>query len=92
VVPKVEKLVKLKSFFSNRILFDVDLQALSILLKVREPSLAHQPVGDNPSRDAGFNLVCRQLFGCRGCVLRRQLCGRGRPAEFVWIRGVPRLH
>src|SRR5207302_9357131 len=84
VIAEVEQLVKLESFFANRILLHVNLEPLSLLLQMRESRFAHQANGHNPASDAhsysgifqllrGFLRILGQDLrdGMRGFVFRR---------------------
>src|SRR5215472_15423921 len=63
----VERLEKFEIALRNGIFLDVDLQALTVLLHVREAGLAHEPLGHHAPRDADARLRA-QLFRRLGAM------------------------
>src|SRR5215831_8896614 len=63
----IERLEKFEIALRNCVFFDVDLQALTVLLQVRKASLAHEPFGHYAPRDADTRFRA-QLFRRLGTI------------------------
>src|SRR5258708_5405705 len=79
-----------EALLPNHILSDINLYALSIVLKVRETRLPHQPVGnDSPGHPDSYFL--RFQIRRRGrTVLFHKVCSSRRPAKFMRVGVQPR--
>ena len=79
VIAEVEQFVKVESFFTDRVFFHVDLEALALLLDVRESGLAHEADGHDASGDASVDAIGFELLGSLLAVvgenLRDGVCG-----------------
>ena len=70
VVAEVEQLIEFKSLFADRVFLHINLEPLAVLLQMREPRLAHEANGHDPSsyadvRSRGFELFAGlvRIFG-----------------------------
>ena len=88
MVTEIEQLVKLKSHIADSILLHVNLQALPVLLEVRESGLTHQANSHDATGHAYGHARVLHLLGRLVGVLRQNLWDR--VGEFVLgrIRGL----
>src|SRR4029077_9223321 len=56
---------------------------------MRESRFTHQPIGEDPSGNAHFALVCFQFRPARFAIFANQLPWRVRPAKLAWVGLVP---
>src|SRR5882762_6543670 len=89
VVAQVEQLVDFEAFLPDRVLLDVSLEALSVLLQLSKPGLAHQPNRQNPPGDADVDARGFQFFGGLGGIFRENLRDRTREVVTPGIRLLP---
>jgi hypothetical protein len=73
VVADVEEFVELPEFVPDGILFDVDLEFLASLLKMREARFAHQADGDEASGNGYGGALGLKVFARAGGELGENL-------------------
>ena len=78
VVAEVEELVEVEEVFADVVFADVDLEALAVLLELREAGFALDADGHDAAGDGGFDVHALELFG--GEVLAEWRGARGRSA------------
>src|SRR4051794_12917129 len=64
-VSKIEQLIELKTFFSDKVELHVNLQPPSRLLKMSKTGFPLSAYRHQPSRDAHINAIAVQLLGSR---------------------------
>ena len=88
-VADIQHLEELEIALAHGVFLDVDLQALAVLLQVREAGLAHVADGHDAAGDAHAHLR-RQFFGGLGAILRQDLGnGVGELEPAAVGRGIP---
>src|SRR5579859_697880 len=85
-IPKVQQLKKLEPAFTYHVLFNVNLEALSGPLQVREPSLTHQSQGNDAPGNPNLPAVSLQVCPRGSGKLGRQIRNSVGPAEFMRVR------
>ena len=88
VIAEIQEPVKFKAFFADCVLFDVDLQPLSVLLKVGEASLAHEANGHNSSGNADFGARGIEFLGSQAAEPFKDLRNGMGEIECCRIRGL----
>jgi len=85
VVAEVEKLVEGEGIFADVVLADVNLEALSTLLKLRKAGFALDANGHDASGDADVYRIGVELLGREGIVCGADLGNGVAASVVVWV-------
>src|SRR5258706_7741362 len=89
MVAKVEQFPEFEAGIADRVFLYVELQALPVLLQVREPGFAHQSDSHDASGNAHVYACGLEFFAGLATVRRQNLRDGMAEVELVRISGLP---